>query len=67
MYREDDHANLRRTVELAYSVAENRETSASPLLHFTTVYLFYRGKRLLDRPFFPLKQELSVAHLMLIP
>ena len=25
----------------------------SPLLHFATVYIFHRGKRLLDHPFPP--------------
>ena len=29
---------------------------ASLLLHFTTVYLFYCGKRLLDRSFLPWNQ-----------
>lgn len=31
--------------------AEDRERSAPPLLHFTTVFFFYRGERHLKRLF----------------
>ena len=56
MLHAGDHANGRRTEELVQCAAKGREGFASPLfplLHFATVYLFYRGKRLLDRSFFP--------------
>lgn len=53
MFHVGDHTNGRRTEELVQCAAKGREGSASPLLHFATVYLFYRGKRLLDRSFLP--------------
>ena len=53
MLHAGDHANGRRTEELVRRAANGREGSASLLLHFTTVYLFYCGKRLLDRSFLP--------------
>ena len=53
MLHAGDHTKGRRTEELVQSAAKGREGLASPLLHFATVYLFYRGKRLLDRSFLP--------------
>ncbi len=45
--------------------AEDREGADFLLLHFTTVSLYYRGKRLLDRLFFLLISVVPTAHLLL--